>query len=173
MRDPVPAWVGVGANLGDAQATVQWACGQLLQFAEPGSFCASGLWRTAPWQAQGPDFVNSVVRLDTRLSAPDLLMQLQLLEQQAQRQRPYQNAPRTLDLDLLLFGHAQIWSPHLQVPHPRWAERAFVLRPLAQINPERVSPAALAAVAGQEAQLMPEAQWMPEAHPLNALPKEP
>jgi 2-amino-4-hydroxy-6-hydroxymethyldihydropteridine diphosphokinase len=148
------AWVGVGANLGDACATVRWACERLAALAVPGSYLASGLWRTAPWQAQGPDYVNAVVRLCSLLSAPDLLTQLQNLEQQAQRQRPYRNAPRTLDLDLLFYGDARIASPALHVPHPRWAERAFVLRPLAQISPERVSAQALAAVADQRATLL-------------------
>ena len=74
---------------------------------------------------------------------------LQQIELAAGRERPYRNAPRTLDLDILLYGDASIHSPHLQVPHPRMGERAFVLVPLAEIAPVRVSAAQLAAVQGQ------------------------
>jgi len=83
------------------------------------------------------------------LTAPELLAQLQGLEQAAGRERPYTNAPRTLDLDLLLYGCAHIDSPRLQVPHPRMNARAFVLVPLAEIAPDLVAPGQLAAVASQ------------------------
>ena len=96
-----------------------------------------------------------MVALSTSLSAPELLRALQALENQAGRVRPYPNAPRTLDLDLLLYGDAQIDSPALTLPHPRMAQRAFVLRPLAEVAPERVPPAALAAVAGQRIERLP------------------
>ena len=109
----------------------------------------SRLYRSAPHEAQGPDFINAVARLETRLTAPDLLAQLQALELAAGRERPYRNAPRTLDLDLLLYGDARIDSPQLTLPHPRLHERAFVLRPLAEVAPERVSLQALAAVQDQ------------------------
>jgi 2-amino-4-hydroxy-6-hydroxymethyldihydropteridine diphosphokinase len=99
--------------------------------------------------AGGPDFVNAVAEISTRMTAPDLLAHLQRLEQAAGRERPYRNAPRTLDLDLLLFGSARIDSAQLQVPHPRMDARAFVLVPLAEIAPELVAPAQLKAVAGQ------------------------
>ena len=85
----------------------------------------------------------------TTLHAPALLAALQQIELAAGRERPYRNAPRTLDLDILLYGDASIHSPHLQVPHPRMGERAFVLVPLAEIAPVRVSAAQLAAVQGQ------------------------
>ena len=98
--------------------------------------------------AGGPDYVNAVV-LRTGLSAPELLAGLQRLEQAAGRQRPYRHAPRTLDLDLLRYGDGRIDSAALCVPHPRMLQRAFVLRPLAEIAPQLVTPAALAAVAGQ------------------------
>ena len=109
----------------------------------------SHLYRSAPVDAQGPDFINAVAAVSTRLTAPDLLLALQQLEQRAGRERPYRNAPRTLDLDLLLYGDARIDSPSLTVPHPRMMERAFVLIPLAEIAPDLVPAAALAAVAGQ------------------------
>ena len=109
----------------------------------------SPLYRSAPVDAPGDDFINAVVEVSTCLSAPMLLLALQKLEQSAGRERPYRHAPRTLDLDILFYGEARIDSPQLTVPHPRMAGRAFVLRPLADIAPGRVSPQALALVAGQ------------------------
>ena len=157
-RPETRAFVALGANLGDAAATVRAAL-QALQLA-PGLrlLSASSLYRTAPWQAQGPDFINAVAECATTLSAPDLLRALQAIENTAGRERPYPNAPRTLDLDLLFYGDAQIQSPALTVPHPRWRERAFVLRPLAEIAPQRVPAEALAAVAGQAVQRLGPAQ---------------
>ncbi len=109
----------------------------------------SSLYRTAPIESHGPDYINAVVAISTALTAPDLLRMLQKLEHAAGRERPYRNAPRTLDLDLLIYGEASIDSPLLTVPHPRMFERAFVLQPLAEIAPLRVTPRALEAVAGQ------------------------
>ena len=148
-REAVTAFVALGANLGDAQASVRQALADLNRLPETRVLARSRLYRTAPHEAQGPDFINAVAKLDTRLSAPDLLAQLQTLELAAGRERPYRNAPRTLDLDLLLYGDARIDSPQLTLPHPRMHERAFVLRPLADVAPERVGPLALAAVRGQ------------------------
>jgi 2-amino-4-hydroxy-6-hydroxymethyldihydropteridine diphosphokinase len=149
MRDPVVAYVGLGANLGEPAQTVFQAL-QALQ-AVPGVLFLrhSPLYGSSPVDATGPDYVNAVAELRTPLTAPAVLAVLQALELDAGRQRPYRNAPRTLDLDLLLFGTSTIQSPHLTVPHPRMAERAFVLRPLHDLAPERVSLAALAAVANQ------------------------
>jgi 2-amino-4-hydroxy-6-hydroxymethyldihydropteridine diphosphokinase len=109
----------------------------------------SRLYRTAPHEAQGPDYINAVVRFDTTLTAPALLDALQALETASGRQRPYHHAPRTLDLDLLFYGVASVSSPRLTLPHPRWSQRAFVLRPLADVNPEKVSAILLDAVADQ------------------------
>ena len=148
-REAVTAFVALGANLGDAQASVRQALADLNRLPETRVLARSRLYRTAPHEAQGPDFINAVAKLDTRLSAPDLLAQLQALELAAGRERPYRNAPRTLDLDLLLYGDARIDSPQLTLPHPRMHERAFVLRPLADVAPERVGPLALAAVQDQ------------------------
>lgn len=148
-REPVVAHVALGANLGDAAATVRQAIDALGRLPDTQRIAHSRLYRSAPLQASGPDFINAVAALSTRLIAPELLRHLQALEDAAGRQRPYHHAPRTLDLDLLLYGHARIDSPRLTVPHPRMLARAFVLRPLAEIAPERVPPAALAAVADQ------------------------
>ena len=143
------AYVALGANLGVAAAVVASAIDALNRLADTRLEARSHLYRSAPVDAQGPDFINAVAAVSTRLTAPDLLLALQQLEQRAGRERPYRNAPRTLDLDLLLYGDARIDSPSLTVPHPRMMERAFVLIPLAEIAPDLVPAAALAAVAGQ------------------------
>ncbi len=88
--------------------------------------------------------------MDTALTAPGLLHALQALEQAAGRERPYPNAPRTLDLDLIFYGDARMSSPQLTLPHPRWRERAFVVCPLRDVAPERVSDDLWAAVMGQD-----------------------
>ena len=148
-RAAVTAFVGLGANLGDARQAVQQALIDLAHLPHSELLAASRLYRSAPVAAAGPDFVNAVAELRTSLSAPALLDALQALEHAAGRQRPYPNAPRTLDLDLLLYGEARIDSARLTVPHPRWCQRAFVLRPLAELAPQRVSAALLRAVADQ------------------------
>lgn len=155
LREPVTAYIGLGANLGDPVAAVQKALTDLDQLPLTRRVAASGLYRTAPHEATGPEFINAVAALETRLTAPELLACLQQLEQAAGRERPWHHAPRTLDLDLLMYGDARIDSPALTVPHPRWSERAFVLLPLAQVAPQRVAPQLLAAVAGQAATLLP------------------
>lgn len=109
----------------------------------------SALYCTAPLDSQGPDYINAVAEISTRLAPLELLTALQKLETLSGRTRPYRNAPRTLDLDLLLYGELTIDSPTLVLPHPRMLQRAFVLLPLAQIAPQRVSMAQLQAVADQ------------------------
>lgn len=149
MREPVTACVGLGANLGDPVAAVRQALAALDELPHTRVLRASRLYRSAPVDAGGPDFINAVALVATRLDALALLAALQALEQGAGRERPYRNAPRTLDLDLLLYGDARIDSATLTVPHPRMNERAFVLLPLAEVAPQRVAAHALAAVAGQ------------------------
>lgn len=149
MREPVTAYVGLGANLGDAAAALRQAIADLAALPQTTLLAQSSLYRTAPFEAQGPDFCNAVAAVATRLPAPELLRQLQRLELAAGRERPWRHAPRTLDLDLLLYGDARIDSPALTVPHPRQSQRAFVLVPLAEIAPQRVDAAALRAAAGQ------------------------
>ncbi|PQA82668.1 2-amino-4-hydroxy-6-hydroxymethyldihydropteridine diphosphokinase [Limnohabitans sp. TS-CS-82] len=146
---PVLACVALGANLGDARAVVQQALGDLTQLDDTRVVRASSLYRTAPHEASGPDFINAVALLETQLSPLDLLHVLQQIEQAHGRQRPYKNAPRTLDLDLIFHGDAQLATTELTLPHPRWTERAFVLVPLAQVCPERVTADLLAAVSHQ------------------------
>lgn len=132
---PVLAYIGLGANLGDARTQVLGALAQLHTLPQTRLCAQSSLFRSAPIDADGDDYVNAVAQLETRLPAADLLLALQAIEQDFGRQRSYQNAPRTLDLDLLLYGSQTIASATLQVPHPRMTERAFVLIPLLQIDP--------------------------------------
>lgn len=146
---PVVACVALGANLGNAVATVQQALRDVADLPTTQLLKASSLYRSAPYEAQGPDFINAVVMVHTQLSPFALLHALQTLELQSGRERPYKNAPRTLDLDLIFYGDLALTSPELTVPHPRWHERAFVLQPLAEVWPERVSPAQLVAVGDQ------------------------
>ena len=149
QREPVVAWIGLGANLGDAQRAVRAAIDAIARLPGTTVMKQSSLYQSAPVDAGGPDYINAVLEIRTTLAAPELLAQLQQIEQGAGRTRPYRNAPRTLDLDLLLFGSASIASERLTVPHPRMQERAFVLLPLAEIAPQAVAPEALAAVTSQ------------------------
>jgi len=149
LREPVRAYIALGANLGDARAAVLAAMQSIAALPQTAVVTRSALYRSAPVQAQGPDFINAVVGVETQLNAMELLAALQQIEVAAGRQRPYPNAPRTLDLDLLLYGQANISSATLTVPHPRMGERAFVLLPLAEIAPTQVNPAQHAAVAAQ------------------------
>jgi 2-amino-4-hydroxy-6-hydroxymethyldihydropteridine diphosphokinase len=155
------AYIGIGANLGDAQATVAQALVALG--ALPGCRLrrASSLYRSAPVDALGPDYVNAVAAIATTLAPAALLAALQGLEQAFGRQRPYHHAPRTLDLDLLLHGDAVCATPELTLPHPRLHRRAFVLQPLLEIAPELVAPGLgalahwLPATAGQPVEKLP------------------
>ena len=140
------AWVGLGANLGDRGATIEAAIDALRTLPRTRLVARSRLWASAPLDAAGPDYLNAVARLDTLLDAPDLLVALQAIEVRFGRERAYRNAPRTLDLDLLLAGDATLetpagdGAPALVVPHPRLHERAFVLRPMADIDADIVVP---------------------------------
>ena len=149
QRSGVTAFVALGANLGDAAYTLERALLALAQTPGLRLENASGLYRTAPIDSSGPDYLNAVACVVTTLHAPALLTVLQSIENAAGRERPYRNAPRTLDLDLLLYGSARIQSPRLTVPHPRMWERAFVLVPLAEIAPAVVDASRLRMVAGQ------------------------
>jgi len=133
-------FVGLGANLGDARSTVRQALAALSGLPQTRLVAQSSLYRTVPHEASGPDFINAVVELNTTLEPAALLSALQVIEQQHGRERPYRNAPRTLDLDLLLYGQRQVHLPSLSVPHPRLHERAFVLHPLLELAPALVHP---------------------------------
>ena len=148
------ACVALGANLGDAVATVKQALRDVACLPDTQLFKVSSLYRSAPYEAQGPDFINAVALLHTQLSPLALLHALQALELASGRERPFKNAPRTLDLDIVFYGDVELATHELTLPHPRWHERAFVLQPLAEIWPERVSAAQLAAVQTQIIQRM-------------------
>jgi 2-amino-4-hydroxy-6-hydroxymethyldihydropteridine diphosphokinase len=135
MAGPVRAFVGVGANLGDAQATVRAALQALGRLPDTQCIASSSLYRSAPVEATGPDFINAVAELRSTLPPLVLLRELQAIEQAFGRVRSVRNAPRTLDLDLLLHGEQRMHGDTLTLPHPRLHLRAFVLRPLAELDP--------------------------------------
>lgn len=133
----VRACVGLGANLGaDPAATLTMAVRALAALPGTRVVARSGVWRSAPVDAGGPDFFNAVVAVDTALAPIELLDALQAIELAHGRERPYRHAPRTLDLDLLLYADLVLDSPRLTLPHPRLGQRAFVLRPLLELAPE-------------------------------------
>ena len=134
------AYIGIGANLGDASANVDDALARLARLEGCTLLQASSKYRTAPIDSSGADYINAVACIDTPLSAPALLEALRGIELAHGRERPYRNAPRTLDLDILLYGDLTIDLPSLHVPHPRMLQRAFVLVPLLEIAPEIVIP---------------------------------
>ena len=150
------AYVGLGANIGEPRRQLQTALKELNGLPKTRMTAASGLYRSAPvGHPDQPDFLNAVVELDTELSPDALLDNLQEIETAHGRERPFAGAPRTLDLDLLLYGNAVLATPRITVPHPRMHERAFVLMPLAEIAPRATIPGRgtarelLAACAGQ------------------------
>jgi len=130
------AYVGLGANLGEPRRQLTEALTAMSGLPETRLAGHSSFYRTAPIGNENqPEFLNAVAALDTRLAPGVLLEGLQGIERRHHRERPFANAPRTLDLDLLLFGEEQIARPGLTVPHPRMHERAFVLKPLLEIAP--------------------------------------
>lgn len=151
------AWLGFGANLGDAQQTLKDAVACFAQESSVTILAQSSMYRTSPIAASGNDYYNSVVKLETTLLVRHLLALCHRIENQFGRQRPFRNAPRTLDLDILLFygHHYAIEEPELIVPHPRLTERAFALVPLVEIDPNVIVPhygradSFLAAIASQ------------------------
>ncbi|MBN3796066.1 2-amino-4-hydroxy-6-hydroxymethyldihydropteridinepyrophosphokinase [Burkholderia lata] len=160
------AYIGLGANLGDARQTLKDAVVCLAQQRTISILGKSSLYRTAPFEAGGDDYYNCVVKLDTTLSARELLALCQKIEHHFGRERPYRNAPRTLDLDILLFGDDSIDEPDLIVPHPRLTDRAFALVPLVEIEPALDIPARgradayLAAVADQRVEKVQTCQCL-------------
>jgi 2-amino-4-hydroxy-6-hydroxymethyldihydropteridine diphosphokinase len=134
------AAIGLGANLGDARSTLHAARGSLAQLPQTVLLAFSALYRSAPLDATGPDFLNAAALVDTSLDPLALLAALQGIETQHGRERPYRHAPRTLDLDLLLYGDQVVALPALTVPHPRLHERAFALLPLADVWPDAAIP---------------------------------
>ena len=141
------AAVAIGSNLGDREAHVAFALRRLRALLR--SVRASSSYETAPEGVEGeqPAFLNAAAIGETHLSAKDLLDALLAIEAERGRERPFARAPRTLDLDLVLFGDQIIDEPGLTVPHPRFRERRFVLEPLAEIAPDLRDPASLRSIA--------------------------
>jgi len=157
----IRAYVALGSNLGDPVGTLKDAIENLAALRGSLLKAISSLYRTAPVGLRHqPDFINAVVALDTRLAPMELLEELFAVEAAFGRQRGIKNAPRTLDLDLLLYGDQVQDDPQLTIPHPRMHERAFVLVPLAEIAPDTFIPGRgrvadlLAACAGQRIHLL-------------------
>jgi 2-amino-4-hydroxy-6-hydroxymethyldihydropteridine diphosphokinase len=141
--DEAPAervFIGLGANLGQPRASLDLAIAALDQLPGTRLQARSAFYASAPIDAQGPEFINAVAELRTTLQPAALLQALHAIEAAQGRLRPYRNAPRTLDLDLLMFGQRQLDSPTLVLPHPRMHLRAFVLKPLLDLAPELVHP---------------------------------
>lgn len=135
------AYVGLGANLGDREAALRTALRSLEDLPAVRVRRVSSLYQTAPvGVTEQPEFLNAVAEVETMLSAPALLHALLDIENRLGRMRTVRWGPRVIDLDLLLYGDAQIALPELTVPHPRLRERAFVLVPLAEIAPRLVMP---------------------------------
>jgi 2-amino-4-hydroxy-6-hydroxymethyldihydropteridine diphosphokinase len=149
------AFIGLGSNLGDRRAELDRALEEIARIPATSLVARSSCYESAPIDAPGDDYLNAVAHVRTSLAPIDLLHALQDIEQAHGRARPYPRAPRTLDLDLLVFGARSMDTPELELPHPRLAERAFVLVPLAEIAPGLDIPghgevrALLAAVATQ------------------------
>ncbi len=135
------AYIGIGSNQGDAHAHVLQAFDGLAQLPSTRLEGRSAFYRSAPIDAPGQgDYVNAAAGVDTELSAAQLLAVLQDLELRHGRERPTPNAPRTLDLDLLLYGDMVLQSAMLTLPHPRMHRRAFVLLPLLDLDPRLEVP---------------------------------
>lgn len=135
------AYIGLGSNLDGPQAQVVKAFDELAALPHTRLVARSPLYRSAPVEAPGqPDFVNAVAAVQTELSAAQLLEGLQGIEARHARQRSTRNAPRTLDLDLLLYDEMSLSSPVLTLPHPRMHLRAFVLQPLLDLDPRAEIP---------------------------------
>ena len=137
---PERVFVGLGSNLGDPQGQLAQALRSMGQLPQTRLLACSVFYRSAPLQASGPDYLNAVAELSTEFEPLPLLAALQAIEAAQGRQRSTLNAPRTLDLDLLLYGQRQMGLPALTLPHPRLHERAFVLRPLLELAPDLVHP---------------------------------
>lgn len=156
------AFIALGANLDDPVAQVRAAGAALADLPQSKLLRISSLYRTAPVGIHGqPDFINAVAALETQLTPHDLLSALLALEARFGRRRDYHHAPRTLDLDLLLFDEQVIDSEQLSLPHPRMHLRAFVMAPLVEIAPSCTIPgrgsaaAWLAAVSMQHIERLP------------------
>ena len=137
----ITAYIALGSNLGDPPAQIRRALQALAALPGTRVVRRSAFFRNPPvGYADQPDFINAVAQIETRLEPRDLLEQLLAIERAHGRVRDFADAPRTLDLDILLYGERTVREPGLTIPHPRMLERAFVLVPLAEIAPDAVVP---------------------------------
>lgn len=137
----VIATIGLGANLNDPAAQVEYALAELGRLPATRLLARSSLYASAPvGYVDQPDFINAVARVETDLAPRALLAALLGIEHRHGRERSFRNAPRTLDLDLLLYGDANFHEEGLALPHPRMTERGFVLLPLLEIAPDATIP---------------------------------
>ena len=135
------AYVGIGSNLEQPESQVRLAFEELARIPGTNVVKHSSLYRSAPvGYADQPDFVNAVAQIETSLPASRLLTELKEIEARHGRRRSFKNAPRTLDLDILLYGEVTMSLAHLTLPHPRMHERAFVLKPLYEVAPHASIP---------------------------------
>ena len=136
------AYVALGANLGQAQQALKDVIDRINEEDEVAVIKTSSFYKTTPIDSSGPDYINAVIEIKTELTAEQLLHRLLEIEKEFGRVRPVgiHNAPRTMDLDLLLFEKEEKQSEFLTLPHPRMHERAFVLVPLCESSPEVVIP---------------------------------
>lgn len=158
----VIAFIGIGANLGEPQLQIRTALDALVKLPATRLLASSSLYRSAPLgAADQPDYFNAAARIETALAPRRLLDALLDIESRHGRFRSFPNAPRTLDLDLLLYGEQTIDEPGLCVPHPRMHQRRFVLEPLLEIAPDISLPGRgalgglLAATMGQDVERIP------------------
>jgi 2-amino-4-hydroxy-6-hydroxymethyldihydropteridine diphosphokinase len=135
------AYIGLGSNLGEREAQIRLALDDLARLPETRLVRASSLYDSEPvGDVDQPNFLNAVAELETELTARQLLWNLQLIERRLGRTRTRRWGPRTIDLDLLLFGPEVVDEPDLQVPHPELARRSFVMVPLVELDPMLVHP---------------------------------
>jgi len=140
-RSPVTAFIALGSNLGDPAGQIRSALRALDKLPDTRLVSQSAFYRNPPAGGLSqPDFVNAVARIETRIGPRALLDRLLEIERDHGRVRDYPNAPRTLDLDIVLYGDSMVQEPGLTIPHPRMLERVFVLAPLAEIAPDAVVP---------------------------------
>jgi len=140
-RSPVTAFIALGSNLGDPAGQIRSALRALDKLPDTRLVRQSAFYRNPPEGGlEQPEFVNAVARIETRIGPRALLDRLLEIERDHGRVRDYPNAPRTLDLDIVLYGDSMVQEPGLTIPHPRMLERVFVLAPLAEIAPDAVVP---------------------------------
>jgi 2-amino-4-hydroxy-6-hydroxymethyldihydropteridine diphosphokinase len=155
----ITTFIALGANLGEPIKAFAEALQQVNAHSQCSVLAVSHLYRSKPFEAEGPDYLNAVAKVTTHLCAPSLLALTQEIESSAGRLRTYHHQPRTLDLDILFYGAASVQSANLTIPHPRWRERAFVLLPLNEVSEGWVSEEDLSRVRAQEIQRQGPLDW--------------